>query len=178
MSSTCEDRRQHQAEPRGKNCPPTTLQQENPTTDSTGPSFSANGDMVRKPPKSPRRWFQFRLGTLLFVVGLCAVAAFLWRMLADALPYREQRRTMALVAQFGGSCQTADASDWHRRLFGGNLQNIVLVDLLDCDKADEYIGPVAGSPRLETLLVGGDTFGDEHLRPRPRCGSSYSIALR
>jgi internalin A len=144
--------------------------------DSTDSKPFEAGDAIAARP--PRRWFQFRLRTLLLIVGVCGVVAFLWRTLADALPYREQRRTMALVARLGGTYQTAEASNWHkiavetcdfiagtrRRLFGSDLQNLVLVNLMDCDAADDYIGAVAGSPKLETLVVGGEAFGDEHLR--------------
>ena len=71
---------------------------------------------------------------------------------------------MALVAELGGSYQTAEASNWHRGLFGSDLQNLVLVNLADCDQVDDFLGRVAASPMLETLVVGGDAFNDQHLR--------------
>src|SRR5262245_12096222 len=49
--------------------------------DSIDPQPPVEIDATRQVPR--RRWFQFHLRTLLLVVGLCAVAAFLWRMLAD-----------------------------------------------------------------------------------------------
>jgi hypothetical protein len=123
---------------------------------------TANAEISMRPPEACR-WFQFRLRTLLAVVALCAVAAFAWRTLADAFPYREQRRTAALVEELGGRYETAEASAWHRRLFGGDLRNLVLVDLADIDAPERYIEAVARLPELETLVVGGEAFTDEHL---------------
>ncbi len=113
--------------------------------------------------RSRRRWLQFRLRTLLVVTALCAVGAFVWRTLSDALPYREQRRTMALVEKLGGSYQTAEASSWHRRLFGRDLQNLALVNLADCNVPEQYIDALASLPEVETLVVGGEAFSDQHL---------------
>jgi internalin A len=115
------------------------------------------------PRRAACRWFQFRLRTLLILVALCAVAAFAFRTVFDALPYRQPRRTAALIEQLGGSYQTAQASSWHRRLFGSDLQNLVLVNLADCDVPDRYIDAVADLPQLETLAVGGEAFTDRHL---------------
>jgi hypothetical protein len=120
----------------------------------------ADGESRRR---LPCRWLQFRLRTLLAVIALCAVAAFAWRTLSDALPYREQRRTAALIAELGGTYQTAAASAWHRQLFGSDLQNLVLVNLADSNAPELYIKALAGLPALETLVVGGEAFHDEHL---------------
>jgi hypothetical protein len=108
--------------------------------------------------------FQFRLLTLLLLIALCAVGLFAWRTIRDALPYREQPRTAALIARLGGSYQTAEASSWHRRLFGSSLQNLVLVNLADCDSPEVYLDAVADLPELATLVVGGQAFTDQHLR--------------
>jgi hypothetical protein len=103
------------------------------------------------------------LRTLLIVVGISGLTAAAWREISDALPYREQRQTMALIEQLGGSYETAEASEWHRRLFGSDLQNLVLVNLADCDVPDRYIEALAALPQLETLAVGGEAFADGHL---------------
>ncbi len=125
------------------------------------PGLVKSGGSARS--QAPRRRFQFRLLTLFLLTALCAVGLFAWRTIADALPYREQPRTAALIAELGGSYQTAEASGWHRRLFGSSLQNLVLVNLADCDRPEDYINPVAGLPKLETPVVGGEAFTDRHL---------------
>jgi hypothetical protein len=130
------------------------------------------------PPYRPRpRWYQFRLRTLLIVVTISAVAAGTWRTIADVLPYRRQQRTKALVEQLGGSYQTAEASKWHRRLFGDDLQNLVLVNLADCDVPDRYIEAIADLPQLETLAVGCETFTDQHLGQLHRTASLRYLVL-
>jgi hypothetical protein len=112
--------------------------------------------------KSRRRWFQFGLSTLLIVTALAAGGALAFRMYVE--PYRRQRETMAMIAELGGSYKTAEADKWLRRLFGEDFVNVVSVDLAACDEPDRYIEQVASLPALETLIVGGPGFADEHMR--------------
>src|SRR5256885_15416127 len=64
-------------------------------------------------PKPRRRWFQFRLRTLLFVVGACALAAFLWRTFEDA-PLGAEEARGALLKML----QAKQGRD--KALFGGD----------------------------------------------------------
>jgi hypothetical protein len=129
-----------------------------PTLGGDNTRMSQNGTK----PRGPRRWLQFSLRTLLVLTALAAGAMLAWRAYVE--PYRRQRQTLALVEQLGARCQTEIAPGWLRRILGGDLQNIVLLDLSDCDEPDRYIEPVAALPDVHTLVVGGPAFGDEHLR--------------
>jgi hypothetical protein len=111
--------------------------------------------------RTRRRWFQFGLGTLLVLVTLCGVLLAAWR--AYLAPYRAQRETMALIERLKGSYQTQEAPSWANRLSLTPAHNVVLVNLADGDQPAEYIDAVSRLPCLETLVVGGLAFGDEHL---------------
>jgi hypothetical protein len=112
-------------------------------------------------PRKRRRWWQFGLRGLLFLVllvaaGLCACR---WHFRA----YLQQPRTMALIASLGGACETTEVNDrWLRWV--GCTHNISQVDLADCDDPDAYIAQIAELPALELLAVGGLTFTDKHAR--------------
>ena len=77
-------------------------------------------------------------------------------------PYRRQHETMALIKRLGGNYETA-AAEKRLRLWYGATQNVVRVDVADCNDPNEFIVHIAGLPCLETLVVGGRRFGDEHL---------------
>jgi Leucine-rich repeat (LRR) protein len=114
------------------------------------------------PPRSPRRrWLQFSLRTLLLAVTL--VAGVLAAVCVYLAPYRQQRRTMAMIEQLNGTYQTADAPTWLRFVFGSDFQVVTVVNLADCDEPDEYLDAVASLPALKTLAVGGRSFADEQL---------------
>jgi internalin A len=112
--------------------------------------------------KPRRRWFQFSLRTLLIIAALAAVGALAWR--SYVAPYHQQRKTMTLVEKLGGSYKTAQAGPWLRRLYGQDFQNVTLVNLADCDDPAAYLDQVTALPALETLVVGGPAFTDDHLR--------------
>ena len=117
-------------------------------------------DASSGPSKPRRRWLQFSLRTLLIVVTLVAGLLVAWRMYVE--PYRRQRETMALIKELGGKFTTElGGPAWMRDWFGAdNFQDIVLVDLADCDDPEKYLGQVASLPRLQTLAVGGLNFTD------------------
>ncbi len=112
--------------------------------------------------KPRRRWFQFRLRTLLVLVTLIGGALLAWRTYAE--PYRRQVRTMKLIETLGGAYETAEAGKWLRRIYGNDLQNVTLVDLTDCRDPEKYLSDVTALPALETLAVGGARFDDQCLR--------------
>jgi hypothetical protein len=109
-----------------------------------------------------RRWLQFRLRTLLAVVTVAAAAVWAFRLYVE--PYRQQRQALEVVQKLGGRAVTAEAGPWQRRLLGADLQNITLIDLADCHQVDEYLPHVATLPCLQTLVLGGEEFTDDHLR--------------
>ncbi len=116
--------------------------------------------------KRRRRLCQFRLRTLLILMALCAVGAAVWRTYLE--PYRRQRQTMALIEKWHGTYKTTEANVWLRWVCGADLQNVIVVDLADCDEPAAYVDAIAAFPKLETLVVGGTAFSDEHLRPFER----------
>ncbi len=126
-----------------------------PDTDLVNPDAPA-------PPPKRRRWLQFSVRSLVLLTLLCAAGAYAWRSYLE--PYRQQRQTMALIEGLGGSYQTSEASAWLRGIYGGDFQNVVLVNLADGDDPAAYLPAIAALPKLETLVVGGPTFGDEELR--------------
>jgi hypothetical protein len=69
---------------------------------------------------------------------------------------------MATINRLGGSYQTQAATGW-RTYFNSQAQDVVTVDLADCDSPDTYLPEVAGLPSLRTLVVGGQKFGDQQL---------------
>ncbi len=111
-----------------------------------------------------RRWLQISLRRLLLLIALVAVAA-LAASWYEA-PFRRQREAMAAIERAGGSYQAVPAGPaWLRRLFGEDaFRNVTLVNVADCDEPAAYIDHIAALPALETLVVGGLAFADEHLR--------------
>ena len=91
---------------------------------------------------------------MLIAVTLVAGLLVAWRVYVE--PYRRQRETMTLIEELGGSYKTEPGGPaWMRDWFGtDNFQDIVLVDLADCDAPEKYLGQIALLPRLETLVVG------------------------
>src|SRR5262245_44232606 len=105
------------------------------------------------------RWYQFRLRTLLIAVVLAAGLLALWRALVE--PHRLQREAQQTIERLGGSYEAR--TSWLNRLRLTDVPDLTLVNLADCDRPDEYIGPIAALPCLELLLVGGSRFTDSHL---------------
>ena len=131
--------------------------------------------MTDQPPKPRRRWFQFSLRTLLIVVTLVAGLLLAWRVYVE--PYRRQRETMKLIEELGGKYTLEPADKWLRWLYGDDFRNIVLVDVADCDEPEKYIEQVASLQKLETLVVGGRTFNDEHLSNLKRLATLSGLVL-
>ena len=121
-----------------------------------------------------RRWWQFGLRALLFVVllvalGLLAVRAYL-------KPYWQQRQTVALVEKLGGTCQTTEDNRWWLRL-AGSTQNITQVKIADCDDPEAYVAEIAALPAIELLAVGGAAFTDEHAQRLHRLRTLRGLIL-
>ena len=134
-------------------------------------------DAPSRPTKHRRRWFQFSLRALLIVVTLVSGLLLAWRAYVE--PYRRQRETMALIKELGGEYKTeSDGPAWIRNWFGAeNFQKIVLVDLADCNAPAKYLEQVTALPKLETLVVGGQKFTDEHLSRLKRLKTINGLVL-
>jgi hypothetical protein len=123
---------------------------------------------------------QLSLRTLLIIMALAAIGAGAVRWYTE--PFRRQRQAVAAIEKAGGSYESVAASrTWLRRLFGeDSFQNIVLVNVADCDDPSAFVDHLTELAALEILLVGGPEFKDEHLRDSTRsrrCAVWCSTAL-
>ena len=114
-----------------------------------------------EPAKPRRRWLQFRLRSLLWLLAAAAAMLVAWRAFVE--PYRRQHQTAQLIKKLGGRIESVPPPRWLPQ-FGHNLEKIVLIDVADRDDPAEYLEAVAVLPALETLVVGGPQFGDQQLR--------------
>jgi hypothetical protein len=121
-----------------------------------------------------RRWWQFGLRALLFLVLLIALGLLACRQYLK--PYWRQQQTVALVEKLGGTCQTTEVSQWWLRL-AGSAQNVTQVNLADCDDPNAYVAEVAELPAIELLIVGGPAFTDEHARRFHGLGTLRGLIL-
>jgi hypothetical protein len=123
-----------------------------------------------------RRWLQFSLRSVLVLIVLVAVALVLVRVYVA--PFYRQRAVIAMVERLGGSYATeAGGPSWVRSIFTEDFcQNVVHIDLADCDDPDAYLAGIKQLPCLESLVVGGLGFTDAHL-PRVTCPSLRGIVL-
>src|SRR5258705_2951008 len=124
--------------------------------------------MSQLEPRPRRRWYQFSLRTLLIVIAVAAGLAFGYAKLIE--PYRLQREAMAFITKLGGSYKTEDATGWVRYL-DKNAQDVVVVDLADCDKPDEYLPQLTRLPKLRALVVGGFAVKDKQVTALGRATS-------
>src|SRR5947209_4191745 len=131
--------------------------------------------MVETRAPSHPRWYQFRLRTLL--AGMAVIGVLLLAARWYVEPFRHQRNTMELIQSLGGSYETSPPQKWQAWYFGGDYQNLIHVNLADCDQTDRFVAAVAGLPRLETLVVGGESFGDEQLQQLRQLSSLHVLML-
>ncbi len=98
------------------------------------------------------------------LVTLAAGLLAVWRVYGE--PFRRQRETMTLIEVLGGRYETeAGSPAWMRDVFGApHFQHITFADVADCDDPSRFLGQVVSLPRLRTLVVGGRSLSDEHLR--------------
>lgn len=95
-----------------------------------------------------RRWFQWRLRTLLAVVTFCAVATAFF----IAPRVREQAVIAWLREQEAGLTLEADGPEWLRRLIGEKfLQHVVAVEVRKTPIAGADLSRFDDLPRLRTL---------------------------
>ena len=84
---------------------------------------------------------------------------------------------MKRIEELGGKYTSEPSDKWLRWLYGDDFQNVVLVDLADCDEPEEYLDQIASLPQLETLVVGGRAFTDEHFSHLKRLKTLSGLVL-
>ncbi len=117
---------------------------------------------VSSHPKSNRRWFQFRLRTLLLVTAGCAVVLAMWTTYLS--PYRAQHRAIAALTELGAVVTTEPAGPaWLRKLVGDEyLVNLTFVSF-PFDSTDSDLKHLKGLNNLEVLWSGGTPVSDAGL---------------
>jgi hypothetical protein len=131
---------------------------------SAGPITGSPDASAGSPESTTRpgwRWYQFTLRAVLALVLVSAFGLAGWRMYLA--PYQAQADAIDLITQLGGTYQADAGPAWMNLLAGFELHNVTLVNLADCDTPEKYVDHIARLPALETLVVGGQSFVDEHL---------------
>jgi len=116
--------------------------------------------------KPKRRWFQFRLATLLLLTLVCAVVLALW-----VTPAARQRRAVAFVESVGGFVEYADEGDqaalapaWLREWLGPDyFQSVREVRLHVTQVSDAGLAHLKGLTALEVLYLDHTFVGDAGL---------------
>lgn len=125
---------------------------------------------------SPRRWFQFTLGSLLALTFLTSVALSLW----VRGPMARRRVLAAIEAGGGGRVRYASrAPEWIVQLLGsparGFFDEVETLDLYD--PADADLAPLAAFTRLRSLQVSGNRISDKGLEAIARLPSLEDLSL-
>ena len=111
------------------------------------------------PTKRKRRWFQFRLRTLLIFTLVCAIGS-AWVAHRAELK-RKEREAVEAIIRLGGSVAydydlvngaKPTGPDWLRNLLGENFfSEAVIVSVSDAFVADAGLENLKGLPKLQTL---------------------------
>lgn len=132
--------------------------------------------MADKFSKQRRRWFQFSLRSLFVLVTVVVVLLALWRVFVE--PYRVQRAVMSVLEDLDASYTTKSGPAWVARLiWSDDVQVVVSVNLVDASDPNQYLEHLLRLRELETLLVGGPKFRDEHLDRIGRMKSLRRLVL-
>ena len=109
--------------------------------------------------KPRRRWFQFRLRTLLVFMTLCAIP-FAW-VASELAQRRRENAVIAWVEKMGGTVEFEDDqeasgwSEWTDQWFGKTVR----VVRFDSTQVSD-LSPLAGLNNLEGLNLNGTQVGD------------------
>lgn len=130
-----------------------------PTVRTTKFSAMAVTNVLETKPRRRRTWRQFRLRTLFVAVTVASLSMWGWN--AYMAPYRLQREATAVFQAAGGSVDTRTSGPrWMRYLAGDKyFQDVVGVDLGDCQVTDECLEWLTRLPHVETIVIGGHSPG-------------------
>ena len=123
--------------------------------------MEAQPERVATKPK--RRWFQFRLATLLLLTLVCAIALALW-----VAPAARQRRAVELFEGLGGVVVYADEGDdsplvpeWLREWLGPDyFHSVRVVRLRGTQISDAGLAHLKGLTALEWLALNNTQISD------------------
>jgi hypothetical protein len=112
-------------------------------------------------PKMPRRWFQFRLRTLLALVTLIA-AVLGWRLYVWRAEQDQQREAMAAIQARGAETSVAFDS-WAEAvaLQGRKADNVVILD--NPQLTDDDLKALDNAPLTRSLYLVGSQITDDGL---------------
>jgi hypothetical protein len=130
------------------------------TTIATSTAAEPNHGEGFSKTKPRRRWFQISLRLLLLMpIG---VAVF-WYV--TIRPFDIQQDVIVYVQQNGGIVATQAGGPKWLHLGGSSerFQDVVHVDLADAECSQECVDHILRLPRLKSLILGGESFRDEHL---------------
>lgn len=116
-----------------------------------------------RPPKLKRRWFQYRLRTLLALALLTSASLGLWSRYVRS--FRLQAKAADQLGEVGATIETrAGAPAWMCWLFGGDrFQDVVMVDLEHQQFKAQDLSPLRDLPHLERLYLAASSVDDAGL---------------
>lgn len=116
-----------------------------------------------QPPKPKRRWFQYRLRTLLALVLLTGAGLGLWSRYVRS--FRSQAEAADQLREVGAAIETrAGVPAWMCWLFGGDrFQNVVMVRLDHQNFKAQDLAPLRRLPHLERLYLAASSLDDAGL---------------
>lgn len=133
--------------------------------------------LPENPDRPRRRWFQFRLRTLLAAVVVCSAALALWNIYVE--PYRRQQRTIARILKIKGSLATeAVGPAWLGKLTGGGFfADIINVDLSGIPVDAGLAAELVGLRGLRELNLIGSRITDQAMPAIGRLDRLTSLSL-
>jgi len=116
-----------------------------------------------RPPKLKRRWFQYRLRTLLALALLTSAGLGLWSRYVQS--FRSQAEAAGQLREVGATIGTrVGAPAWMCWMFGGDrFQNVVTVDLEHQKFKAQDLEPLRCLPHLERLYLAASSVDDAGL---------------
>jgi len=127
--------------------------------------------------RTTRRWFRYRLRTLLAVLTLTAIGLGAFKAYVE--PFESQRRAAQELAAVNASVEYRPAGPaWLRAMFGDKyFLNVVAVHLETCPVTADDLAALAGLPYVERLYLAKTGLTDDGLRHVASLGRLKRLSL-